>query len=149
MGMNPLVFLCLLLGITCYAVAWQRVRDVRWRRQLRELAVQWRMNYVPDDRFRLAERVRDRLSVAGAADVRAWNLMYQTEGGRRGYLFTLEYGLGTVGSQRRRKCVAALEEPIAGAQPEGHFESTLAIAPSELRLIEQYRHLHEQFYSRK
>jgi hypothetical protein len=147
--MEPLLLLWLLVGVTLFAVAWQRIVDVRWRRRLRELAAQWRMNYVPDDRFRLADRVRNRLPVVGAADVRAWDLMYHTEGGRREYLFTVEYGIGAVGSQRRRKCVAALNEPVSDEQGGGHADSMLAVGPPEMQLMEQYRHLYEQFYSRK
>jgi hypothetical protein len=139
--MRPILFLWLMLGMTAGAAAWQWFTDVRRRRIMRSLAIQWRMHYAADDRFRLAERVRNRLPVVGAADVRAWDLMYMTESGRRGYLFTVEFGIGTIGSQRRRKCVAALDEPAGG---HDDHSISLRLGPGDLPIIEQYRRLHEE-----
>jgi hypothetical protein len=94
------------------------------------------MQFFPDDRFRIALRVAARLPAIGGADVRARNLMYRTDEGRRQYLFTVDYGIGALGGQRRRRCVAALDEPEKG-------QGTLKIAPADRAVIEQYRRLHE------
>jgi hypothetical protein len=134
--MDPLYFLWLILALSAAAVATQMLMELRRARELRRLAAQWQMQFFPDDRFRLALRIAPRLPAIGAADVRARNLMYRGEDGRRHYLFTVEYGTGALGGQRRRRCVAALDEAAAG-------EGTLRIAPADLAVIEQYRRLHK------
>jgi len=142
--MNPLMFLWLTLGVTAAAAAGQVMVRSRRERALRHLAAQWGMQFVPDDRFRVAQRVSGRLPVIGAADVRVWNLMYRTDGGRRGYLFTVEYGQGAIGPQRRRRCVALMRETAAAESAVDHSEFELEIAPAELPLEEQYRRLHQR-----
>jgi len=141
--MEPIVFLWLTLGITAAAAAGQWALYYRRQRALRMLASLWHMHFSADDRFRLAQRVAPRLRDIGAADVRAWNLLYSADAGRRGYLFTLEYEIGTIGSQRRRRCVAMLDEPAASEAGRSEADSHFAVAPENLPLMEQYHHLHQ------
>jgi hypothetical protein len=141
--MEPMVFLWLTLAITAAAAGAQWVLYVRRRRALRMLASLWHMHFSADDRFRLAQRVASRLPQIGAADLVAWNLIYGSDAGRRGYLFTLEYEIGTIGSQRRKRCVAMLDEPVTSEAGAEAADTHFAIAPEELPLIEQYRHLHQ------
>jgi hypothetical protein len=138
--MEPIYFLWLMLAITVLAAATNAIIDVRRAVALRRLAVQWNMQFVLDDRFRLADRVGGRLPVIGAADVRARNLMYRTDATRRQYLFTVEFGVWSLSGQRRRRCVAALDEPATSQESS---EGVLKVAPADLRVIEQYRRLHD------
>jgi hypothetical protein len=141
--MEPIVFLWLTIGITVAAAAGQWAIYFRRQRALRMLASLWHMHFSADDRFRLAQRVASRLPEIGAADLIAWNLIYGSDAGRRGYLFTLEYEIGTIGSQRRKRCVALLDEPVTSEGGGEAADTHFAIAPDKLPLIEQYRHLHQ------
>jgi hypothetical protein len=139
MYVTPMQFLVFICAITAAAAAAQGIKNALRRRQMCAVARQWGMQFVPDDRFRLAERIGDRLPVVGAADLRVEDLMYQTQGGRRRYLFTVEYGVGVVHGQTRRQNVMGFEELVSGA---GEILA-LRIAPDHLPLCEQYQWVHE------
>jgi hypothetical protein len=140
--MSPFQFLSLLLTITALAAAAQWIGLSRRRRILRELAGQWKMQYVSSDRFRLAARLAGRLPVPGAADFTVSDLLYRTDGGRRVYLFTCEFTRGVVFSQRRRRRVVAFVERVALA--EGAECPALRIGQEGKLLTDQYRGLHEE-----
>lgn len=141
--MDVFAFFWLTLAITALAPALQWVLDHRRARELRGLAALWHMHFAADDRFRLAQRVGFRLPALGAAGVRAWNLIYGADAERRAYLFTVEYGIGAIGSQRRHRRVAMLDEP-ASETTSHDTDSHFTIAPEHLPVIEQYRHLHQR-----
>jgi len=129
---SPMLFFAILLAVTIALLIGQLLADRIHRRTLIALARQWRMHYAPDDRFDLAARVAERLSVSGAADVRIVDLIYGTERGTRRYVFCAHYTRGVVRWKRRARCVASLTET-----PEGW--SALQCAPEKLSMVEQYR----------
>jgi hypothetical protein len=147
--MNPLLFLALLGGVTFVAAAGQWLYNAQRRARLGKLAGQWAMQYLPQDRLRLAERVSEHLPPAGAADVLARDLMYRTDGDRRSYLFTVEFSQGVIRRQRRRQCVAGFDEPAArqSGPAADALSASFRLAPQNLPLIQQYRWLHEQITS--
>lgn len=133
--MEPVHFLWLLIAYTAVASMVQFLSDSGRAREFRELARQWRMQYVPDDRLRVAERISGCLPMPGAAGVCVMDLMYGTEADRRRYLFTVEYGQGTVHAQKRLRLVMAFEEGVGmGDQPV-----KLEISPDTGSVFEQYR----------
>src|SRR5690242_13855208 len=128
----PLLFFAVLLIGTLALFLVQVSADRVHRRRMTALAREWRMHYARDDRFNLAPRVAERLSVPGAADVRIVDLIYGSEQGTRRYVFSAHYTRGVVRWKRREKCVASLSET--------REEWTgLVVAPAELSLVEQYR----------
>jgi hypothetical protein len=141
--MDVLVFFWFTLAMTVLAAATQWLINHRRASELRALAALWHMHYAADDRFRLAHRVSSRLPATGAAGVRAWNLIYGADAGRRAYLFIVEYGIGAIGSQRRYRRVAMLDEPASEATAD-QSDTHLMIAPEDLPVIEQYRYLHQR-----
>ena len=128
----PLLFLAILLAATSAALIVQRAADRIHHRRLTSLAREWRMHYAPDDRFNLAPRVAERLSLPGAADVRVVDLIYGSEQGTRRYVFSAHYTKGVVRWKRRAKCIASLSESKDGW-------SSLKVASAELSLLDQYR----------
>jgi hypothetical protein len=142
--MEPIVFLWLTVLVTALAAGAQWVLVVRRRRALRRLASLWHLHFSADDRFRLARRIVGRLPEIGAADLRARNLLYKSDSGRRWYLFTIEYEIGAIGSQRRKRRVAMFDEPVAQEGETKEADSHFAVAPENLPLIEQYQLLHQR-----
>jgi hypothetical protein len=141
MSISPLGFLWLLLGMTLVALAGQLAKDRVHARRLRHLARQWGMQYVPDDRLRLAERLSSRLPLVKAQDVCVTDLMYRTTGDRRHYLFTVEFDAPVTRGRKRPRQVVGFDEPAAHGQSE---ITSVLIAPVDLPLLEQYEHLHSQ-----
>jgi hypothetical protein len=111
--MEPISFLWLLVGLTAAAAGTQWLICARRGKRLGRLARQWGMTFVPVDRFRLAARIGPLLPSQGGQKVAASDVMYQTAGGRRRYLFTLDITEETAAAQRTRRCAAAAEEEIA------------------------------------
>jgi len=138
--MTPLDFLFVLLCATAAAAAMQRLATARRRRALARLAESMKMQYIAIDRFNLAARTCSVLPYPGAASLRVFDVIYETDGSRRRHLYTCEFGQGTIHSQFRRRCVAGFEEPAASEGPIVH----LIVAPESLSLPEQYRWTREQ-----
>jgi hypothetical protein len=128
----PLLFFVVLLAGTIAALLVQLASDRIHHRRLVGLAREWRMHYAPDDRFKLAPRVAERLSLPGAADVRVVDLIYGAEQGTRRYVFSAHYTRGVVRWKRRARCIASLSESKEGW-------SVLNVAPADLSVVEQYR----------
>ena len=143
--MTPLTFLLLLLVITLAAAGAEWIVTRRRRRKLRTLAARWQMHYTPGDRFRLAPRVAGRLPAVGAAAVRVKDLIYGIEGEQYRYVFSAEYTVGTVRSQRRLRSVCTFAEPRERRTDPADFN--LVVAPDSMTLTEQYEHLRQQVAS--
>ena len=105
----PLLFLAILTAPTIALLIVQFIVDRSRHRKLTALAREWRMHYAPDDRFSLAARVAERLSLPGAADVRIVDLIYGSEQGTRRYFFSAHFTRGVVRLKRRETCVASLQ----------------------------------------
>ena len=138
----PLLFLVLICCVTLAAaivhVILRRTRIVR----LRKLAHEWQMHYTPDDRFRLGPRVAERLGVPGAAGVAIEHVIYASEGDSYRYYFTATYTTGVLKRKSDHRCVCTAAEK---KEREPSTQMTpLVIAPEELPLVEQYRHLRER-----
>jgi hypothetical protein len=138
--MKPLTFLILLIGITLWAIAVQRTRDLLHRRRLAALAHRWNMHYAPTDRFKLAASVAEQLPEPGAADVLVKDLIYGSEGDTFRYLLTAEYTIGVVRAKRRRRQVCTFRETRV---PGGGSFSPLVLAPQDRGVVEQYEYLHQ------
>lgn len=140
--MTPIVFLLLVLSLTLAAAiaAWWLER--RRRRQLRALAGQWSMHYAPGDRFQLAARVAGRLPAVGAAAVSIKDLIYGIEDQQYRYMFSAEYTVGTVRSQRRLRSVCTFAEPRDRQTEPADF--AILVAPDTMGLIEQYEYLRQE-----
>jgi hypothetical protein len=128
----PTLFLAILIAFTLLLLIAQLVLDRTRHRKLISLAREWRMHFAPDDRFNLAARVAEKLSLPGAADVRIADLIYGSEEGTRRYVFSAHYTRGVVRWKHREKCVASLSENKDQWSP-------LNVAPGELSVVEQYR----------
>lgn len=134
-----------LLGILLVISAAAHVGSVMWRQrrrsQLRRLAREWQMQYSPSDVFHLAGRVAPSLPVLGAADVRVHDVIYGSEPDGYRCIFSAEYTAGVVRSRSRRRCVVSILEPRNTPDEAGKEWSSLQVAPTDIRLIEQYRTL--------
>jgi len=139
MAISPLAFLFLLVGMTLVALVGQTIIQRTHARRLRALAERWDMQYVPDDRLRLADRLR--LPLVNAQDVCITDLMYRTAGDRRLYLFTVEFDAPVTRGRKRPRHVIGFDEPAAHGAAE---IASVLIAPNDLPLLEQYEHLHDQ-----
>ena len=142
--MTPIRLLTLVLALT--VLAWtthQILRQLR-RRQLRRLAVQWRMGYAERDLFNLAARITSQLPVPAAADLRVLDLLYASEGNHHRYVFTVEYTRGIISSHRRECRVMTFCEPRDTA---ARCPSPLLPAPEQLPILDQYRHLHDHNFA--
>src|SRR3954469_8768920 len=140
--MSPTLFLIFTIALTFAAASvWSVVRG-RHQRRLQQLAAEWRMHYSAGDRFRLADRVAEKLPIPGAASVSIVDLIYGNEHDRYRYVFGAEYTRGVLRSKKRVRCVATFTEPKDGTG--GAAWSPLVVAPLELPLVEQYRHLRER-----
>jgi hypothetical protein len=140
--MTPLVFLILTLSMTLAVAApvWWTTRQRR--RQLRALAARWKMHYSPGDRFRLAARIAGRLPAVGAAAVKVRDLIYGIEDQDYRYLFSAEFTIGTVRSQRRMRSICTFAEPRDRQSEPADFP--MLVAPDTMSLIEQYEFLRQE-----
>ena len=100
------------------------------------------MHYTPGDRFRLSDRVAQRLGVPGAAGVRVRDVIYGSEGESYRYYFTAEYTVGVLRRQSDQRVVCtATEKKERG---DGGAMGEVVTAPMELAIVEQYRRLRGQ-----
>src|SRR5438067_782874 len=101
--MTPWYLLILALLLTAAGWLWQVVAMGRYQSRLAELATQWRMHYSVTDRFRLSDRVAERLGIPGAAQVRVTDLIYGNENGSYRYVFLVAYTLGVARHKIRHR----------------------------------------------
>jgi hypothetical protein len=137
--MHPLSFLAAMLAVTISALAAHLLQRRRTATKRRELATQWGMRYSATDRFEITPRVVDRFPIPGVSDVLVTDLIYLPEPEQYRYLFTVEFTQGVVRTKKRVRRVATFCEPRDRACPQGW--SQLVLAPQELSLADQYRHL--------
>jgi hypothetical protein len=140
--MSPWQFFILMLLVTSLAAGWQAMACFSRRFQLCKLARQWEMQFAPQDRLRLANRIAAKIPVPGASNVRVYDLLFDTNGSRHRYVFTVEYGLGVVRGKRRRWRVAGFVEPVWRAGGTA-ADCNLTLAPQELSLAQSYQHVRE------
>jgi hypothetical protein len=137
--MIPLTFLASVLAVTFIAYIGHRLLRRAVSEKYRRLAANHHMHYAERDLFQIARRVVERFPIPGASDLRVMDVIYQREGDRYRYLFTIEYTMGVVRTKRRMRRAATLCEPRDQACPTGW--SKLELAPLELCLSDQYAHL--------
>ena len=139
--------LALTCGITAAAYAVELIARRRWRRALRRLAAEWKMNFGRADTLRLTEKVARHFPVPGAARLHVSNVIYGTDRldpDLYRYVFTVEYTVGVVRTKRRLVRVGSFAEPRARDRAAGrahHATAPVVLAPGNLSLIQQYRHL--------
>ena len=137
--MTPLQFLFLIAATTALAAGLQYAQRQRQIRRLRKLASELQLTYSPTDRFRLAPRMAQALTVPGAAAVLVTHLLYgQEERGYR-YIFQTEYTIGVLRTKTAIQQVGTFCEPRDAA---GASAPSITFAPENLSIIEQYRHLY-------
>lgn len=141
--MTPLEFLTLMIAITALSAAIEAFRRFRHGNALRKLAAQRGMHFSAIDRFRLAPRIAQRLPVPGAAAVRVLDLLYGVEKQNYRYVFSTEYTTGVLRSKTGVRRVATFAEPRDPAEKREMGE--LTFAPETLPLVDQYKHLLDQF----
>jgi hypothetical protein len=140
--MTPLYFLALALLLTATALTVDYLLRRRVRRQLQQLAAELKMAYSHSDRFGLADRVAEHFPIPGAAALRVIDLLYSSDAQSYRYLFSAEYTSGVIRSKRRMLRAVMLREPKGRSDPT--VWSNMRLAPENLSLIEQYRHLAAQ-----
>jgi hypothetical protein len=139
--MSPWFLLTFALLLTAAGWLWQVIAVGRYQTQISQLASQWRMHYSHDDRFRLSDRIAPRLPLSGAANVRVTDLVYGNEDNSYRYLFLVAYTEGVARLKARRRRVATFREPKDHTGVGGW--SDFELAPEELTIVEQFKHLHE------
>ncbi len=136
--MNPSLYLLLLLLLTAWAAGWQWFIRRRQSADLAALAGEWRMNYSDGDPLRLTQRIAGAFPVAGAAHITITDLIYGLEREQYRYYLATEFTVGLTRSKKRIRRVVTFTEPRAG---EHRGFSTMLVAPADLPLVEQFRHL--------
>jgi hypothetical protein len=147
MAILPLQFLGLAIAFTTGARILYVILRNRRRDALQSLAREWRMHYSAHDRFDISDRLAERFPVPGAAEVRAVDVIYGTEGEHYRFIFTAEYTQGVVRGKHRFRRVVTFREP-KGQSSSVHW-SKLILAPEELEPIAQYEKLHDQISLQK
>jgi hypothetical protein len=142
LSMSPLLFLGLTLLITASAVTFDFLTRRRRRHELQALATELKMAYSPRDRFALADRVAEHFPIPGAAALRVIDLLYSSDASHYRYLFSAEFTLGVIRSKSRMIRAVTLREPKGRSDPA--IWANMLLAPADLPLIEQYRHLAKQ-----
>jgi hypothetical protein len=140
-NMSPTSLLVLALTLTALAYSWRAVAVGRYQHRVAKLAERWRMHYAAADRFRLSDRVAERLAVPGAAQVRVSDLIYGNEEDRYRYVFLVAYTEGVARQKVRSRRVGTLCEPKDRTGPANW--TPLVLAPEGLTILEQYEHLRE------
>ena len=137
--MTPVALLILAVWLTGVAAAADALVRRRRARALRQLAVEWGMNYSPIDPFRIARKIAAAFPVPGAADLHVADLIYGSDRGRYRYVFTIQFTVGTTGTKRRLIRVASFSEPRGrdATEPAG----PVTLAPGEGTWLDQYRSL--------
>lgn len=133
----PLLLLATVVAITAIALLTHRMVRHAHRNRLRRLAAEWNMHYAPKDLFSLSTKVAESFPIPQAHDVLVLDLIYGLEGNGHRYLFTAEYAEGPGLDEPRHRRAMSLCEPRDSQSP------SLAAAPENLPLIEQYQKLHE------
>ena len=131
----------LALLITGAGWIWQAVGQRRYQSRVAELAAQWRMHYSHEDRFRLSDRIAERLEIPGAAQVRVTDLIYGNEEGFYRYLVLVAYTTGVARLKARHRRVVTFCESKDRTGPAGW--TRFALAPEDLPIVEQYQNLRE------
>jgi hypothetical protein len=145
--MSPFEKLALTCGFIAAAFAVELIARRRWRRALRRLAAEWKMNFGAVDTLKLTERVARHFPVPGAARLHVTNVIYgadKSDPERYRYVFTAEFTLGVVRTKRRLVRVGSFAEPKARDRAAGrahHATAPVVLAPGNLSLLAQYRHL--------
>ena len=145
--MSPFEMLSLAGGLTAAAYAVELIARRRWRRSLRRLAVEWKMNFGRADTLRLTEKVARHFPIPGAARLYVTNVIYgadKSDPDRYRYIFTAHFTVGVVRTKRRLVRVGSFAEPKArdrAAHRPAHARPLVVLAPGNLPLLEQYRHL--------
>ena len=112
--MSPHEMLVLVAGLTAAAYAVELIGRRRWRRALRRLAAEWKMNFGRTDTLRLTDKVARHFPVPGAARLRVTNVIYgadKADADRYRYVFTAEFTAGVVRTKRRFVRVGTFAEP--------------------------------------
>lgn len=143
--MTPITFLVLAVCITLGALALDRYLRRRRRRELVELARQWRMHYVHRDVFELTSRLARDFPIPGAALVRVTDLIYGIEGEFHRYIFSTEYTIGAVRVRKRLVRVVSARDARRHSAP--HHPPEFRFSDESLPLIEQYKTLHAELSS--
>ena len=141
--MTPLEFLAFMLVMTAVAAAVHMIRRRRHLAALRQLARESDLHFSAADRFRLAPRIAQRIPVPGAAAVRVLDLLYGVEQQNYRYVFATEYTTGVLRTKTGIRRVATFAEPREVGTRTDKLD--LTFAPEGLSVIEQYRHLLQQF----
>jgi len=145
--MSPSYFLLLMICATLTGLLAQwKLRRVH-RLAIAELARQWNMHYVSDDRFRLSDRVAEMLPIPGAAQVRVTDLIYGNEGDGYRYVFSAWFTEGVISSKRRRVRVATFHEP-SGAEADDRGAGPLIVAPEGGSILAQYQQVRDMLAKR-
>jgi len=139
------IALAALVGITLIAASIAASRRRSVRHALRALAARWKMTYAQQDRLRIGTRIRGSLPVPGAARVQVRDIIYGAAADRHRAVFTVEFTVGVIHSQKRLRRVASLIEPRDPKQSA----CDVCFAPEDLPLIEQYRFLHPRIDSKQ
>jgi len=137
--MHPSFFLALALLLTAIAVTSDFLSRRRLRCQLQRLATEFKMAYSHSDRFALADRVAEHFPIPGAAALRVIDLLYSSDADCYRYLFCAEYTFGVIRSKRRMLRAVSLREPTGRTDPA--IWANMKLAPENLPLLDQYRHL--------
>ena len=135
--MTPLLLLLGLLLLTAGAWSFDQFSRGRVRSVYRQLAVDYRMHYSPNDPLRLTPRVAARFPIPGAAAVRVIDLLYRTDEFHHYYVFTAEYTVGVIGPKHRIRRAAAFIEGKTGEESQ----QPIRLGDEGLSLAEQYRSL--------
>src|SRR3954471_9811864 len=123
---SPSVFFLSLLGVTAFVWTLHRITRHAHKKQLRSLASQWGMQYAQADLFNLAARVAAEFPIVGVADLVVRDLIYATQGDRHRYIFTTEYTIGVIPSQRREARAVTFCDPRDSG---GQCATPLILAP--------------------
>jgi hypothetical protein len=137
--MTPLDVLAFTVCATAAAVAAESIAARRRRKVLRRLAAEWRMTYSRVDSLRLTPKVARSFPIPGAANLRVTDVIYGIDHERYRYVFRAEFTTGTVRTKKRIARVGTFSEPRDRHRTGGM--ATVALAPDDGPLVDQYRHL--------
>src|SRR5689334_22636610 len=107
--MSPWLLLSIALLITAAGWLWHAVGR-RYLSGVAKLAGQWGMHYSHEDRFRLSDRLAERLDIPGAAHVRATDLIYGNEDDHYRYFVLVAYTTGVSRLKTRHRRAATFRE---------------------------------------
>lgn len=116
--MTPIEMLILVLAITLAGGGWHYLLRQQRREALMKLARQLKMNYVPVDRFKLAQRMRDHCHISESEPVRVLDVIYGLGENCYRYIFTVCLPVDQTGGHHPLQYVAGVIEPKeAGGTP--------------------------------